>query len=195
MNRFYHDPDAPVQPDQFAVEFAALLTIFDQCKPRSILEIGVREGGTLYQWIKHAQPGAQIVAIDLPGVSWGRSGTEQPEAWQAWAAERGVCLTVILADSHDPETIWKACKFMPFDFIFIDGDHSFNGVAADFLSYAPMVGPGGGVIALHDICPDSADKMIEGWKLWRILRGAAYRTAELLSEYEQDSRGIGVVYV
>jgi len=195
MPDFYHDPDAPVQPDQFAVEFADLLAIFDKRKPRSILEIGVREGGTLYQWIKHAQPGAQIVAIDLPGVLWGYEGSAHPEQWSEWAADRGVDLTVILADSHDPETIWKVCKFMPFDFIFIDGDHRLEGMAADFISYMPMVGTGGGVIALHDIMQDSTDKSIEGWKLWRILRGTAYRTAELLSEDKQDSRGIGVVYV
>ena len=39
------------------------------------------------------------------------------------------------------------------DFLFIDGDHSYDGVKADFEMYAPMVRPGG-LIAFHDINPD-----------------------------------------
>ena len=36
------------------------------------------------------------------------------------------------------------------DFLFIDGDHSYNGVKLDFEMYAPMVRENG-LIAFHDI--------------------------------------------
>lgn len=191
MNEFYKDPDAPVQPDQFQAEFSALLDIFRERNPRRILEIGVREGGTLYQWIKHAEPGAQIVAVDLPGGWWGYKGSKHTADWSAWAAEKGVNLAVFLGDSHDFEIIEQVIEYGPFDFVFIDGDHSLFGVAADFLTYGYN-----GVIALHDIVPDITDDRIEVWKFWNVLRySRRYRTQELLSDPQQDSRGIGVVYV
>ena len=191
MTDFFDDPDAPIQPDQFAAEFSALLDIFDKLKPQRILEIGVREGGTLYQWIKHAEPGAQIVAVDLPGVAWGHNGSENTALWSEWAAAKGVNLTVFLGDSHDPKIIGQVIEYTPFDFVFIDGDHSLFGVAADFLAYGYN-----GVIALHDIVPDITDDRIEGWKFWNVLRySRRYKTQELLSDEQQTSRGIGVVYV
>ena len=196
MPDFYHDPVAPVQPDQFAPEFSALLGILDKRNPQRILEIGIREGGTLYQWIKHTQPGAQIVAVDLPGVRWGYEGSAHTEQWSEWAAHHGVNLTVIIADSHEPDTIAKVKEYAPYDFIFIDGDHSLTGVTGDFIAYGRMVDPiCGGMIAMHDILPDKSDGSIDGWRLWRIIEQSGYHALALTSEAEQDSRGIGVVYV
>ena len=192
MSTFYNDPEAPVQPDQFQAEFSALLDIYRERKPMRILEIGVREGGTLYQWIKHATPGAQIVAVDLPGASWGWNGSENTAAWSKWAANKGVNLTVFIGDSHDTAIAEQVKRYAPFDFIFIDGDHSMGGIVTDFLTYGRVTK---GPIALHDIMPDSSDGNIEVWKFWRILRGVDYVTEELLSENGQTSRGIGVVYV
>lgn len=37
------------------------------------------------------------------------------------------------------------------DFLFIDGDHAYEGVKADFEMYSPLVRKGG-LVALHDIC-------------------------------------------
>ena len=38
------------------------------------------------------------------------------------------------------------------DFLFIDGDHTYEGVKSDFEMYSPLV-RSGGLIALHDIVP------------------------------------------
>lgn len=37
------------------------------------------------------------------------------------------------------------------DFIFIDGDHSFDGLRGDWEVWSPLVAPGG-IVALHDSC-------------------------------------------
>jgi predicted O-methyltransferase YrrM len=39
------------------------------------------------------------------------------------------------------------------DFLFIDADHSYEGVKKDFEMYSPLVRKGG-IIAFHDIIPD-----------------------------------------
>lgn len=188
---FFHDPDAPVQPDQFQVEFDALLALYRALKPRRVLEIGVREGGTLYQWIKHAPADTEFVAIDLPGVAWGRWINANPHTFCEWAGQFGSRLNFIRGDSHDWNNWAAAAEFAPFDFVFIDGDHSYNGVKADYRMYGGMLWPGG-LLALHDILPDASDEHIEVWRLWEQLAG---RKQELTSHPTQTSRGIGVLHV
>lgn len=191
---FYRDPTAPVQPDQFAAEFGELLAIYCACRPRRVLEIGVREGGTLYQWIKHAGPKATVVAVEV-GMDGDRSNRTMPDpaGWTAWGEQRGVSVVPIIGDSHDPEVIRQIEMQAPFDFAFIDGDHSLFGVTCDFVVCARLM-PDGGIIALHDILRNPGDERIEIWRYWPVIR-AVYRTRELLSEAGQQTRGIGVVYV
>mgnify|MGYP000851024512 CR=1 FL=1 len=43
----------------------------------------------------------------------------------------------------------RAQNLPPIDFIFIDGDHSYEGLQADWLQWNPLVAPGG-IVALHD---------------------------------------------
>jgi predicted O-methyltransferase YrrM len=45
---------------------------------------------------------------------------------------------------------WTAQGSVPVDLIFIDGDHSYEGVKQDFEIYAPLV-RSDGLIAFHDI--------------------------------------------
>jgi predicted O-methyltransferase YrrM len=41
------------------------------------------------------------------------------------------------------------------DFLFIDGDHTYEGVKQDFEMYTPLVRKGG-LVAMHDIVPPPA---------------------------------------
>jgi cephalosporin hydroxylase len=55
------------------------------------------------------------------------------------------------ADSQSIETFEKVKSICPqFDFIFIDGDHSYEGVKRDFELYKQLLSPRG-YIAFHDI--------------------------------------------
>jgi len=56
--------------------------------------------------------------------------------------------------------LYAASKRPPVDFIFIDGDHSYEGLQGDWEAWSPLVAPQG-IIALHDSC-SSADRNIEG---------------------------------
>jgi len=51
-----------------------------------------------------------------------------------------------------------------FDIIFVDGDHSYDGVKADIALFAPMVKPGG-VIAFHD-CHAWSDPSVPASDSW-----------------------------
>lgn len=55
---------------------------------------------------------------------------------------------------------YAASKRPPPDFIFIDGDHSYEGLRGDWEAWNPLVAPHG-IIALHDSC-SCAERNIEG---------------------------------
>src|SRR5205814_7117978 len=58
-----------------------------------------------------------------------------------WQRMTGVDAARLYAASHGP----------PPDFIFIDGDHSYEGLRGDWEAWNPLVAPQG-IIALHDSC-------------------------------------------
>ena len=58
----------------------------------------------------------------------------------------------LIANSHNLSSQeWeKIVQFYPYDLIFIDGDHSYEGVKQDFEIYSPLLAFGG-IVAFHDI--------------------------------------------
>lgn len=105
--------------------------------PRRILEIGCGGGGTLMMWQVLAP---EVVCVDIQGLNGGR-GFVSPS--------RLPYVEFIIGDSHDPAIVKKAEEFAPYDFLFIDGDHSTEGALADFNMYSPLV-RSGGLVAFHD---------------------------------------------
>jgi len=118
-------------------------------------------------------------------------------------ARRSQELTCLAADSHAPECVegvrtWLAGARL--DFLFIDGDHSFEGVSTDYASYASLVDEKVGLIAMHDIVPDFRTRYGTPTEadvgqvpaFWARLRSNA-NMAELIEDVEQDGYGIGVV--
>ena len=77
----------------------------------------------------------------------------------------------------------------PVDFAFIDGDHTYDGVKADFLYYAPLV-RSGGLIAFHDILPRTDVPEIQVDRFWGELRDS-YETSEIIGP-EGSGRRIGI---
>lgn len=55
--------------------------------------------------------------------------------------------------------LYAASDGPPLDFVFIDGDHSYEGLRGDWEAWNPLVAPHG-IIALHDSC-SSAERNIE----------------------------------
>jgi predicted O-methyltransferase YrrM len=102
---------------------------------------------------------------------------------------------VIRADSHDPQTVRSLDELRgSVDLLFLDGDHSYDGVRADFENYAPLVRPGG-LIAFHDV-ESTNHPASQVDRLWTQLRNL-YDTREIIdsSDDEQGGRyGIGVIF-
>jgi len=75
------------------------------------------------------------------------------------------------------------------DILFIDGDHSYEGVKADFEYYSKFVRKGG-LIALHDIARHPKKPDTQVWQLWKELK-EQYNTIEYIEKGKHV--GVGVV--
>lgn len=95
----------------------------------------------------------------------------------------------------------------PVDVLFLDGDHSYDGVRRDHEIYGPLVRPGG-LIAFHDIVADHAQRFGRATshdtggvpRYWAELRGTLgsdpiVPAVEIVADARQDGFGIGVLTV
>jgi predicted O-methyltransferase YrrM len=185
---------APLVASQKLEELVPALERIAELRPRRVCEIGTSAGGTLYLLTRVSEPDALIVSIDL-------TIAPHTAALRERFARPGQRLVSIAGDSHsEEETAAELERLLAgekLDVLFIDGDHSYEGIRADFERYAPLVREGG-IIALHDINEDfGADSpSISGDvpRFWRELK-ERHRTEELIADPEQDGYGIGIVYV
>jgi predicted O-methyltransferase YrrM len=181
-----------IEPRQNPVEIESLYDAVCEIHPKRVLEIGTARGGTLYLWAQAAADDSTIVSVDLPGGEFG--GAYPPcrlPFYQAFARQ-GQKLHLLRKDSHKPQTIEEVRDLFnnhPIDFAFIDGDHTYEGVKADFHNYGPLVRPGG-TIAFHDILPRPDLPDIQVDRFWSEVR-EKYDTRELIGP-EGSGRKIGI---
>jgi predicted O-methyltransferase YrrM len=166
-----------------------------QC-PERALEIGTAEGGTLFFLSRLASPRATILSVDLPGGQFG-GGYDALRAWcyRRFARSRQR-LTLLQGDSHTNEMLNRvkaALRGQTLDYLFIDGDHTYEGVKRDFELYGPLVRKGG-IIALHDIADHPTPLGCEVSRFWNEVKPQRPHI-ELVADRGQRWAGIGVLNV
>jgi len=186
-----------IKPSQVREEIAELLRILKSLNPRICLEIGTAGGGTLFLFAQMANPGATLISIDLPG---GPFGGGYP-AWKiplykSFARYTTQRIHLLRADSHNPNTLRKVREILagkPLDFLFIDGDHTYEGVRRDFEMYSPLVRKGG-MIAFHDIVPGPPENVGGVPEFWNDIKNK-YKHLEIVKDPNQGGYGIGVIFI
>ena len=78
------------------------------------------------------------------------------------------------------------------NFLFIDGDHTYEGVKKDFEMYRPLVKKGG-LITFHDIVSGPAENVGGVPRFWKeVLKNFNHK--EFVKAWDQNGYGIGVIY-
>ena len=185
------------RPLQHRAEFLGLLGRAATLRPSVILEIGSAAGGTAFLWTRVADDDALLILVD------DAFGGARRAALRRFARGRQQ-IVCIQGDSHDAATqarVFRALRGRAVDVLFIDGDHRYEGVAADLAAYGRPVRPGG-LVAFHDIVPDRRQRLGEETssdaggvpRFWREVAGGSRGPAsELVEDRDQDGCGIGVI--
>jgi predicted O-methyltransferase YrrM len=183
--------------DQKADEMIPLLKLLAQKQPKYICEIGSASGGTLFLLAQMCRSDAVCFSIDLQ-LSFQRAAVYRRFGRPSQK------IRIIRGDSASSTTQRRFRRLLnngALDLLFIDGDHAYEGVKADFDAYAPLVKEGG-LIALHDVVEDhkarhgiDTDKFSGGVPaFWKELKNE-FRTKEFIADPDQNGYGIGLVYV
>jgi predicted O-methyltransferase YrrM len=157
--------DAFLHPFQVPQELVRLLEDVRKLNPQTVLEIGTHRGGTLYLWARLARPDATLISIDLPGGKFGGGYSPFRAPIYRRMAQKGQKIHLMRANSHSPATLIETKRLLsgqPVDFLFIDGDHSFEGVKQDWEMYSPLV-RAGGLVVFHDVAGNYEDTQVKAF--------------------------------
>jgi cephalosporin hydroxylase len=156
-------------------------------EPRVVLEIGTAYAGTLFVWSHIAS--RKVIACDLQHPS------SRCEIYRRFPPPGSDCQVILIAGDSKSAAVQAKVRATlgsdPVDVLYIDGDHTLEGVAADYEAYRGLVRPGG-MIILHDIVDRGPDDLIQVAPLWKRLR-AEYVQAEEIIEDAAGVNGIGIL--
>lgn len=162
-----------------------------------ICEIGTNKGGTLFIWTQLAESTAKIISIDLPGGAFGGGYSERSIPFFESFCKDGQELTCLRLNSHEPSTrdrLKDTLEGELLDFLFIDGDHTYEGVKSDYTLYSELVRPGG-IIGFHDIIKRPEHPNIQVHRFWEELKKDHHHDEFISSGDRCRKIGIGILHV
>jgi cephalosporin hydroxylase len=179
--------------DQVRSEILSFLDFAQSVVPVRACEIGTQQGGTNFL-LSQALPSVSLmIGIDL---------FVRRRFQLRHFSRLGQRISFVDGSSYAPESVARVRQLLghhKLDLLFVDGDHSYEGVKQDFLKYRHLVRDGG-IIAFHDVVPDFRTRFgIETplWvgdvpRFWATIR-EIYPSREFVQDPEQDGFGIGAI--
>lgn len=186
--------DTRITPNQIPSEIEALLGRLEALRPRTILEIGTSFGGTLFLLATVAADDALLLTVDLPDSGHGQSYSKRRAKLYRAFARRSQRIELLRMDSHEDGTLERVKALLGesrIDFLFIDGDHTYEGVRDDYDMYTPLVREGG-LIGLHDIVPGASEFVGGVPRFWQELK-TQVDVDEIVEDWGHGGFGIGLV--
>lgn len=180
-------------PHQIRSEILGLLAHIQTIEPCVVCEIGTAMGGTNFLLSQALPKVTFMLGVDL-------FVKNKPRLRQLTRA--GLEHAYLDTSSYAPETLKRVEGILAsrsLDLLFIDGDHTYEGVRKDFLGYRRFVREGG-LIVFHDVVPDYKTRYGRDtgrWaggvpQFWQKVK-PLYPYREFIEDPNQDGLGIGVI--
>jgi predicted O-methyltransferase YrrM len=128
-------------------EAAYLWRLARGLEPTTLVEIGRFRGGSTILLAAAIDPTSRLVSYDLHVKHGGRDeGAERDRVLQGALEQLGLAgrVELVVGDSRTAPQPEEPCGL-----VFVDGDHSYEGVRGDYERWRPKIPPGGHLV-LHD---------------------------------------------
>lgn len=174
---------------QYKKEYLSLLeNIFIPLNPKIVVELGSHAGGSFWGFCEASSGDAILISID-------RNHGGSPDKIKKFH-KNALTITGDTQDKNNLMQVKNIIEDKEIDFLFIDANHTYNGVKKDFEVWSPLV-KDGGIIALHDIVYHLHNRDCEVEKFWNELKThskyGSWKSEEYHFEDNQTNRGIGVL--
>ncbi|MDQ6755969.1 MAG: class I SAM-dependent methyltransferase [Bacteroidota bacterium] len=177
---------------QSKYEILQLIQKLKQKQPKVIVEIGTADGGTSLLLGRCLTRVDLVICIDLY--------VKNKKKLTYFLSPKTV--HTIDASSYSLGTVEKVHKILngrTIDFLFIDGDHTYDGVSKDYKSYLNLLS-NDGIVGFHDIVPDyltTFGRNTGMWvgdvpKFWKEIKERNH-FCEIIENSKQDGQGIGLL--
>lgn len=181
---------------QHVDELAQFSQTVRKLRPRRLVEIGTAQGGVFWLLCQLSQSDATLVSVDLPAKERFSGGLRVDINLSAMK-RNGQAVHAVTGSSHDPVVLDKVKSIFDgtlIDVLFIDGDHSYDGVRQDYEMYRALVRPGG-IIAFHDIIHTKFEDCHVDLFWNELARNPTLRTSEIIGRIPAHFGGIGLITV
>lgn len=161
--------------------------------PKVICEIGVERGGTSFLFSNCFPSAEKIIGIDLV--------QKNGPLLKFLSSSENFYIEGFSSSEKVLKQVHKVLGGQDIDLLFIDGDHSYEGVKLDFDKFLPLVGENG-IIAFHDICEDHYSRFGKRTsnftggvpQFWKEIQNQFPESVEFVHDQKQDGFGIGLIH-
>ena len=122
-------------------EIVQLAKFVYELQPKVVVEIGTKFGGTFMIWNEIA-PGIKISVDLVEGIHGGVSRSDTDARNARFKESYNDSCIFIEGNSHESATydlLVKTLGGKTIDFLFIDGDHTYEGVKEDYETYSSLI--------------------------------------------------------
>ena len=171
--------------EQCPIGLEYLLNLFRSLNPKVYMETGCAQLGTILKFKENITDGLCIGVDAREYPTWSAVDSKSKDSGLR-LSNRG------LQPKRVVSWLTRILKGQQIDFLFIDGDHSIEGVKSDYENFSPFV-RSGGIVAFHDYDPLAVfQNKTDG-------QGAAWMCEDLKKEGYQinvvPNSSIGTFYV
>lgn len=166
---------------QYPNQFSKYIVFLSKLNVKTYLEIGCRWGGTFVFTCEYMnklnglQEGIAIDLIDSPVKTY---------------CDTTKGCKFLKMDSHSNE-FENFIKDKSFDCIFIDGDHSYDGVKLDYQKSRDH----GRIFVFHDIISDVCPGVVKFWRDFKIYEEEFFTFYEFTDQYDEVVQRLGQKYL